>query len=238
MWNGFQERKFVFQERDAVIVYPDGKPNGKILLKTEYLHAYPAFDIEMLKRGYYLCNIAHHTRWASDEETKIMAGFVRFCAEELKASLCCVVEGMSCGGLQGARLAQLYPELVGVLYLDAPVLNILSMAGLGLAKNCDEFWPEIVSTYGVNKSTILNFRKSPIDDMGVLIENHIPIIMVYGDADPVVVYEENGKVLEDYYKKNGGTLKVIAKHLCKHHPHGLENPKPIIEFIEQNYCQL
>lgn len=235
MWNGFEAEKFVYNERDAIIVYPNGKTNGKILLKTEYLDAFPVFDIEMLKRGYYLINIDHCTRWGSEEETHIMAEFVRYCAKKLNASLRCIVEGLSCGGLQGARLVQKYPELVGVLYLDAPVMNIISLAGLGAAQIGDKFWPDIASTYGLTKSTIVNFRDSPMDDMSAFIKNDIPIIMVYGTADTVVVYEENGKLLEGYYNEKGGTLKVIAKPGCDHHPHGLPDPAPIIDFVEQNY---
>ncbi len=237
MWNGFKFENFIFTEREATIVYPDCEPNGKMLLKTEYLNDFPTFDMEMLKKGYYLINISHRSRWAPDDEITIMADFVRYCAKELNASERCVLEGLSCGGLQAARLAEAYPELAAVMYLDAPVLNILSMAGLGehIREENDGMWREIVATYGVSRSTIVNFRKSPIDNMLPLIENNIPVIMVYGNADNVVIYEENGKVLEEYYKENGGNIKVIAKSMCKHHPHGLVDVTPIIEFIETYY---
>ena len=69
--------------------------------------------------------------------------------------------------------------------------------------------------------------------MAPLIQNNIPIIMLYGNADNIVVYEENGKVLEEYYKEHGGTIKVIAKSMCEHHPHGLEDVTPIVEFVEK-----
>ena len=235
MWNEFKTKNFMFAEREAVIVYPDCKPNGRLLLKTEYLDDFPNFDIEMLKRGYYLIHVSHYSRWAPDEETNIMADFVRYCAKELNASEKCVLEGLSCGGLQAARFAEMYPELTAVMYLDAPVLNILSMAGLGERKSegVENTWREIVATYGVSRSTIINFRNSPIDNMSPLIQNNIPIIMIYGNADNVVIYEENGKVLEEYYKENGGNIKVIAKSMCKHHPHGLKDVTPIIDFIEQ-----
>jgi len=235
MWNDFASKAFTFAERDAVIVYPNSTPNGKMLLKLEYLDAFPTFDIAMLNRGYYLIFLSHRTRWASEEETKITADFVRHCAAMLGADSRCILEGMSCGGLQAARFAQLYPNLTDVLYLDNPVLNILSMAGLGACKDdqVEYFWREIVATYGVNKSTILNFRQSPIDHMQALIDHNIPVIMLYGNADTLVIYEENGKVLEDFYKENGGRLKVICRSMCKHHPHGLADPTPIIAFVEQ-----
>ena len=142
--------------------------------------------------------------------------------------------GMSCGGMFAVLTAARCPELVDVLYLDAPVLNILSLAGLGecCEPSISTFWRELVATYGFSKSTIINFRGSPIDKMEPLIENNIPIIMLYGNADKVVIYEENGKVLEEYYKANGGDLKVICKSMTGHHPHGLTDPTPIIEFVE------
>lgn len=234
MWNEFESKKFTFAERAAVIVYPNGVPNGKMVLKLEYLDAFPGFDIAMLNRGYYLIFLSHRNRWASEEETRITADFVRYCATLLGADSSCILEGMSCGGLQAARFAQLYPELAAVLYLDNPVLNILSMAGLGACKEEDVkyFWREIVATYGVNQSTIINFRQSPIDHMQVLIEHNIPVIMLYGNADTLVIYEENGKVLEDYYKDNGGDMKVICRSMGKHHPHGLQDSTPIIAFVE------
>lgn len=231
----FKCKEFIFGERRARIFYPKGEPNGKIVLKAEYLAAFPYFDVAMLERGYYLIFIEHQNRWASDDEIEVMAEFVRYCAKELNASERCIFEGMSCGGLQAAKLAEAYPELCAVMYLDAPVLNILSMAGLGECKNeaVDQFWREIVATYDVDRSSITAFRESPIDHMDVLIENNIPVYLLYGNADDIVLFAENGMILEKFYKKHGGTIKVVSKSCMGHHPHCLEDPTPIIEFVEQ-----
>lgn len=235
MWNEFDTKKFVFSERKAIIIFPKVAANGKMLLKTEYLDAFPEFDIAMLERGYHLISIEHFSRWAPDEEIDIVAEFIKYCAKELQLNEKCVIEGLSCGGLTAARLAETYPDLCAALYLDAPVLNVLSMAGLGELKQetVDLCWREIVATFGVSKSTIVNFRQSPIDNMEPLIKNNIPIIMIYGNADNVVIYEENGKVLENYYKKHNGNMKVIVKSMCEHHPHGLDNPTVIVDFVEK-----
>ncbi len=237
-FENFTCKELIFAERRAVIICPNCTPNGKMILKTEYVDAFPTFDIAMLERGYHIIHVFQRTRWAPDEEIQILADFVRFCAKELGTSPRCILEGMSCGGLQAARFAELYPELVAVLYLDAPVMNILSMVGLGECKGdfIESFWREIVATYGVSRSTIVNFRKSPIDNMEPLIANNIPVLILYGNADNVVIYEENGKVLEEYYKAHNGKIKVIAKSMCGHHPHGLDDPTPIIDFIEENYA--
>lgn len=230
----FTCKTFYFKERESKIIYPSVASNGKLILKTEYLEAFPNFEIAMLERGYTLCFMSHPTRWAPDSETTVLAEFVRYVAAELNMEPKCIVVGMSCGGLQAARLAQLYPELISVMFLDAPVLNILSMVGLGECR-CEAtamFWRELVDTYGFSRSTVINFRKSPIDDMQTLIANNIPIIMLYGNADDVVIYEENGKVLEEYYRANGGDMKVICRSMCGHHPHSLEDPTLIIDFVE------
>ena len=50
MWNEFDTKKFVFSERKAIIIFPKVAANGKMLLKTEYLDAFPEFDIAMLER--------------------------------------------------------------------------------------------------------------------------------------------------------------------------------------------
>lgn len=81
------------------------------------------------------------------------------------------------------------------------------------------------------------YHESPIDKMDVLNYSNIPIIMIYGDTDETVCYTENGKVLEDYYKKHNGTIKVIAKSMCGHHPHSLEDTSIIEKFIEDNYIE-
>ena len=234
LWNGFECEIFEFAGREAFIVHPSGAPCGRLLLKTEYMDAFPAFDAAMLERGWYLIHVRHKNRWATDDETHLMADFVRFCAQKLHADPRCALEGMSCGGLQAARFAALYPQLTAVLYLDAPVLSIPSMAGAGAMDPAliAEFRPEILAAYGIDDAALADFHQSPADDLSSLTENSIPVILLYGDADTTVVWEENGKILESFYRQHGGTLRVIAKPGVGHHPHGLADPVPIVEFVQ------
>ena len=67
--------------------------------------------------------------------------------------------------------------------------------------------------------------------MPKLIENRIPVVLVYGDSDPVVPYHENGALLEAAYRAAGAPIVTYGKAGCAHHPHGLENPAPIVDFI-------
>jgi len=52
-----------------------------------------------------------------------------------------------------------------------------------------------------------------------------------GDADDVVPAAENTAVVETRYKKLGGAIQVIHKPGIGHHPHGLEDPAPVVKFI-------
>ena len=59
----------------------------------------------------------------------------------------------------------------------------------------------------------------------------IPIIHLCGDADEVVPYPENTVILKERYEKLGGAITVMVKPGFKHHPHGLDDPTPLVEFI-------
>lgn len=227
--------RFVFEDREAIVVRPTAPANGRWVWKAEYFDAFPNFEEAMSEKGYHICYIGHPTRWAPDSEVEVSAAFLRHVAQTYHLETRGIAVGMSCGGLMSARLAEAHPELIDVLYLDAPVMNILSLAGLGEAPYNEQFHRELVDAYGFSKCSLVAFRGSPIDNMAPLLAHRIPVIMLYGNADDVVIYAENGKVLEDYYRAGGGTIRVICKSMCNHHPHGLDNPQPIIDFVESHH---
>ncbi len=234
-WNGFDSIVFEFESREATLVFPkNANKSGHFLLKTEYFGAFPDFEIEMLHRGWHLAHIANKTRWCLDEDLDIKARFIDYLHREYALDKRCVPVGMSCGGLIASKLAARHPECVSVLYLDAPVMNLLSCpAGVGRDfEHAEGMLAEFTGATGITLSQLTYYREHPIDKMPILLENGVPIVMVYGDSDTVVPYEENGAILERYYKENGGDILTIGKAGCGHHPHGLEDSTPIIEFIE------
>ena len=112
-------------------------------------------------------------------------------------------------------------------------MNFLSCPAHIGRETGEELWDEFVSATGMTLSQLLSYRENPIDKMGLLLENRIPVIMVYGDTDDIVPYCENGAVFEKFYRENGGVIEVIGKKDCGHHPHGLDDNTPIIEFVEK-----
>ena len=237
IWNGYKRIEFIFEGRTAIVVFPN-EPNEKKnwLLKTEYFAAFQGFELQMLARGWHLAYVGNKSRWDFAEDLDIKKRFAKHLQETYGLADKCFPVGMSCGGMIAVELAAKHPDMISALYLDAPVMNLLSCpAGLGKAGEIVRkvLLPEFISVTNMDVSQLLSYRNHPIDKMHLLLQNNIPIILVYGDADDVVPYEENGALLEKYYRENGGTIITIGKPGCAHHPHGLEDPTPIIEFAEK-----
>lgn len=235
IWGNFVKIEFKFEGRNAVLVLPDeNNRTDKWILKTEYFEAFPNLQIEMLKRGYHVAYVENITRWCKPEDTDCRARFAEFLSKEFELNKKCVPVGMSCGGMQAVYFAAKYPQYVAALYLDAPVMNLLSCpAGMGIAG--DDMWEEFQTNMGMTKSELICYRNHPIDNMKALLDNNIPIFLVCGDSDKTVPYCENGEVLDKYYRENGGDITTIVKVNCDHHPHGLEDNTPIVDFIFKNY---
>ena len=233
-WHGFECEEFEFEGRKAVIVFPESKTD-KWLFKTEYFGAFPDFEIDMLKRGYHVAHVDNITRWnRQPEDTDVKARFAEFISEKYGLRKQCVTVGMSCGGMQSVYFAAKYPEYVAAMYLDAPVINLLSCpAGLGKAHS--EMFDEFKKAMEMDLTGLLSYRNHPLDNFGPLLENDIPVMLIAGDSDDVVPYDENGALLEKYYNEHGGKIEVIIKAGCNHHPHGLEDNTPIIDFVLKYY---
>ena len=235
--NEFRQIEFEFEGRYATLIFPpEGTANTRWMMKTEYFGAFPAVEINLLHRGYHLAYLKNINRIGTDIDTDAKARFAKHLHETYGLAEKCVPVGMSCGGLQAVNFAAKYPDLVSVLYLDAPVMNFLSWPfGMGdcFVDRGEAQQKEVLDALGMTKSELICFRGHPIDKIPALIREKIPVVMVYGDSDNVVPYPENGAVLEKAYRQAGLPLSVHGKQGCGHHPHGLANPAPIIDFIEK-----
>lgn len=233
VWNGFSGVEFEFSGQTAKVVKPNCKPNGRWVYKTEYFDAFPETQIEFLNRGWHLVYNKNNNRWAEDEDLQRKVRLVDFVTKKFGLDDRFVPVGFSCGGLYAVKLAALIPDKISAMYLDAPVMNFLSCPfGFGNKTSTAVTEDEYIECTGRTRSDMLSYREHPIDKMHILLENDIPIVLVAGDSDSVVPYEENGAVLLDYYEKNRGRIVLHLKPGCDHHPHGLEDPNVIVDEIE------
>lgn len=230
---GFKRMNFKLNGRDAILVFPKVADEKKRwTLKTEYFEAFPAFQLEMLERGWHLAYIKNSTRWHKPEDDDAKELLCQFLQEKYGLNEKCLPIGMSCGGMMAVYFAAKYPHRVHGLYIDAPVMNLLSCpCGIGHEGYGEGLYQEFFGATGITISTLLNYRNHPIDNADKLLANNIPIFLICGDADEIVPYEENGKAFYEKYKAAGGEISLILKPDCKHHPHGLEGDQtPLVEF--------
>ena len=137
------------------------------------------------------------------------------------------LEGFSRGGLYALNWAIANPEKVACLYLDAPVCDVFSWPG----REQPELWQDLLQKWDTTDEEMASFAGNPIDHLQPLAAAGVPILAVCGDSDRVVPYSENMEVLRNRYVALGGPVEVILKPGCDHHPHSLENPEPVVDFI-------
>ena len=230
-WQGFKGFAFAFEGLPAKLIKPNCKPNGKWLLKAEYFDAFPETEIELLNRGWHLAYNQNYNRWAEDLDLRRKSAFLRYVPKTFGLDKKCVLVGMSCGGLYSVKLAALNPEYVQGIYLDAPVMNLLSCP-CNLGKGRGVSFEEYHHCTSRTVVDMLSYREHPIDKMHILAEHKIPIVMVSGDSDTTVPYDENGELLVKYYNNRGLPIQVFIKKGADHHPHGLGDPSILANVIE------
>ena len=144
-----------------------------------------------------------------------------------------VLEGFSRGGLYAYNFAAKYPGRVAAIYGDAPVCDFKSWpGGKGKGPGSKDDWSELLKIYGFKgEQSALAYKNNPVDNLSAIAKAHIPILHVIGGADEVVPVEENSDLVEIRYKKLGGVIEVVRKPGGLHHPHSLDDPTPIVDFI-------
>ena len=93
-------------------------------------------------------------------------------------------------------------------------------------------WNLMLKAYGFKSDAeAIAYTGNPVDNLKPLVDANVPLLLVYGTADTVVPWDENAGVVAERYRKMGGTIVSIPKPGVNHHPHGLTDPTPIVDFI-------
>lgn len=224
LWrNEFVQHTFTFEGRRAIVVCP-AKENqtDRWLLKTEYFDAFQDLEYAMVKQGFHLAFLENHSRWVAPGDLEAKFRFRCFLMQEYGLRERCIPVGMSCGGLHAIKQAAYYPEMVSALCLDAPVVNLLSCPlGLGVGTSVHESaQAELLAALGLTHSDMLSYRDHPLDLIPHLIRNRIPMLLICGDADTSVPFDENGRHIKALYEQTDIPFCFLSKPGCGHHPHG------------------
>ncbi len=232
-YKGHKLYRFDFSGSQGIIVEPANPLPGKpYLWKAFYFGAFPKFDIAMLDAGYYLVFVKSPTLFPVPETMKLWDKFYKLITEKYDFPDKAVLFGLSRGGMFLYSWAIHNPEKVACIYADNPACDYKSVY---YQDHMMDKFKNLVKEYGfASEEEALNDTKfNPIDNLAPLAKAGVPLIHAAAVDDQIVPYEKNTAELERRYLELGGPIKVIA-HPGKHHPHGLEDPTPIMEFVNKS----
>ncbi len=232
-WNGFEIIEFKFNGVDAKIVFPK-KPNPakNWIWRTQFWAHEPQTDIALLDQGFHMVYVDVVDLYGNEVAVSRLSDFYTFLIKNFGLNKKTVLEGMGRGGLDAFNWASENTDKVFCIYVDAPVCDIKSWpGGLGKGQGSKNDWEKCLKAYDLTELSVQDFKGIPLNNCIKLAKAKIPIISVCGDADTVVPFEENSLKLAEIYRAAGGKIELIVKKGIGHHPHSLQDPKPIVDFI-------
>lgn len=233
-WNGYKKLDFTVCGRNSFIVCPENPlPGNPWVWRTEFFGAFDYADRELLKRGWHLAYHCVSDMYGCPESIPMMRQFYDSAISDFNMNKSPALFGFSRGGLYAVNFALAYPDSVGALYLDAPVLDIRSWpGGKGDGLGEPSCWEECKRWYNLTEETAFDFKGNPLDFAEDVAKTRIPTLLVCGAVDRYVPYSENGEPFFNRVKLAGGIIEQIVKPDCDHHPHSLSEPLPIVNFVE------
>lgn len=144
--------------------------------------------------------------------------------------------GISRGGLYVNAWVRLHPDRASVLYLDNGVCDIRSWpGGLQLTQKGNGSvgdWKSYKTVFGHADDEAAQAKSiQPIDGMLPVIKAGVFLISCHGTGDHTVPYDDNAALLVKLWQDNGGRSQLFPKEGGDHHPHGLPDPKPLIDLL-------
>lgn len=233
-WHGFTRHDFQVDGKPVLVVAPKQPATGRPWVwHGEFFGHKPDPDIALLERGFHIAYMRVPDMLGAPAAVAHWNAFYHELTSKYGLAKQVALVGLSRGGLYCYNWAAANPQHVACLYGDAPVCDFKSWpGGRGKGKGSPRDWQLVLQQYGFSsEAEALAYDKNPIDNLAPLAEAGVPLLHVYGDADEVVPWDENTGVIARRYRELGGSISLIAKPGVGHHPHGLDDSTPIVDFI-------
>ncbi|WP_315853505.1 right-handed parallel beta-helix repeat-containing protein [Neorhodopirellula pilleata] len=197
-------------------------------------------DLKLVDEGYHIVLAHGDVAGHPSGNASIDAAYQLLTTEYGFSKKCANMSSMSRGTLSLFRWASANPEKVDSIYVDNGVCNVLSwpagklVPGSGSkASGAPDSWEDFKRKFGyATDEEAVKTKESPIDQLEPLAKAGVPILMVCGNKDTAVPYEENDAIMEQRYKALGGSITVIVED--KGHSHGMNDPTPVLNFIRKH----
>jgi len=237
-WQGFDRYDFDFNGKPAIVVVPPHPlPGNPWAWRGEFFGAFANADVELVAKGFHIAYLGVPDLFGSPRAVNYWNDFYAELTGKYGLAKKVALIGLSRGGLYCYNWASVNPDKVACIYADAAVCDFKSWPGgqpkgLGKGPGSASEWAKLLKTYDFKSDAeAVAFKGNPVDNLQPLAAANIPLLHVYGDADKTLPWEENTGVVAARYKQLGGNITLIPKPGGDHHPHGLTNPEPIVDFI-------
>jgi pimeloyl-ACP methyl ester carboxylesterase len=236
-WHGFTRHTFKVDGCTAWVVEPkEAMPGNPWTWCMEFPDAFTERTgvPKLLDKGFFNIHIEVGNTFGSPAALRHFDAFYQAISDAGLAKKGTFI-GISRGGLYAYNWAAQNPDKVVCIYGDAPVCDFKSWpGGKGKGQGSPADWQALMKCYGFkDEAEALAWKLNPVDNLAPLASARIPLIHVVGDIDDVVPVKENTAIIEQRYKELGGEIKVLHKPGVGHHPHGLDDPQPLVDFILQ-----
>ena len=225
IWCGFRRQIFDFEGHTAWLVEPyhaaEGNPwTWTIEWPTAFVRRTGVPD--MLARGWHHAFIQADGH-GYDKDQELFGRFHDFLVSLGLAQKTELI-GMSFGGLYSVRYAAMHPGRVACMYLDAPYCNF---------EGCKHL-EEVEKPYGLTPwlDKLGEYPGSPVNLTDKVAD--IPTLLIYGTTDQSLDPALNAELFLARMQEKGADIQVIKRNYWGHHPHGLDEPEPIVQFFVKN----
>ena len=236
-YHGYVRYDFKLGDARATVVIPKKAAAGNPWIwRAEFFDHRPEIDLALIAKGYHLAYLNVGNTFGCPSAMDKFDAFYAELTTKHGLSSRPVLEGLSRGGLYVYNWAARDPKRVGAILGDNPVCDFKSWpGGKGKGPGSKNDWKKLIGDYGFkSEEEAIAYTKNPVDNLKGLADAKIPILHLAADADEAVPYEENTVLLKKRYEELGGSMTVIVKRGLKHHPHGLDDPTPAVEWILKN----
>lgn len=220
VWYGFRRRTFDFEGYEAWLVEPEKAAPG---MPWTWCMEWPTAFVRRTGVPDLLACGFHHVHikvpgYACDDALGVYRRYHEF-LHSLGLSGKANLIGLSFGGLYSLRYAASDPGRIERIYLDAPVCSFHKRV-----ENIKEAY-HLTSEEDVSDDD----PRMPVNLAGKLVK--VPILLIYGADDLVVPPADNCELFAERFQRHGGSIQIIKRNLWGHHPHGLDDTVPIVEFF-------
>lgn len=227
-WKGYDCYDFTYKNKATTVVCPKKASEGNPWIwRPAFFGAFAYADEALLKEGFHVVYYDLTHEYGCPKSIRTGTDFYNNMVSQYGLSPKVTLEGLSRGGYYALQWGIANPEKIACMYLDNPVCDMFSWPG----RKREKHWKDFLKRWELEDATPETFKDNPINHLQALANLNVPILAVCGDSDKVVPFAENMKPIRETYLKLGGSVELIIKPGANHHPHSLENPEPIVDFI-------